>query len=287
MVKKTIIILIFAPLLICCEARESTDDNPANAADSYGYAVPPGISHRPLALVNKNHAFDPGINENSLIPLTSSANYQRRDNLQKLMPEAKIALDTMMEEFVHVMGRKAAEAIVSATHRTAAYQQGLVDAKPGLLGSYLAQPGHSEHHTGYAVDMHVYRNGLTYEMIDFPATFDWLYENMHKYGYIVRYTEEKKHITGLSAEPWHFRYVGIPHAAYIKENNLALEEYIDLIRARTPSNPLVIIGAPPFYIYFVPADSPQIPYYSGHDYEISGNNVDGYIVTNFKSDYTQ
>ncbi len=55
----------------------------------------------------------------------------------------------------------------------------------------------------------------------------WLVENCARYGFILRYPEGKGDITGISFEPWHFRYVG-PAAEEIMENGITLEEYMGL-----------------------------------------------------------
>ena len=57
--------------------------------------------------------------------------------------------------------------------------------------------------------------------------WSWLKEHCAEYGFIWRYSEEKSDITGISNEPWHFRYVGVEAATYIMENNLCLEEYME------------------------------------------------------------
>ena len=41
----------------------------------------------------------------------------------------------------------------------------------------------------------------------------------------MRYPKNKEGITGYYFEPWHYRFVGIPLATLLKENNLTLEEY--------------------------------------------------------------
>ncbi|MET3292533.1 UNVERIFIED_CONTAM: LAS superfamily LD-carboxypeptidase LdcB [Brevibacillus sp. OAP136] len=58
----------------------------------------------------------------------------------------------------------------------------------------------------------------------------WLKENAWKYGFILRYPEEKVDITGIQYEPWHYRYVGLPHSAIIQERKFTLEEYLDYLR---------------------------------------------------------
>ena len=50
-------------------------------------------------------------------------------------------------------------------------------------------------------------------------------DNSYKYGFILRYPENKKDITGYNSEAWHFRYVGVEAATYIKENNITYDEY--------------------------------------------------------------
>jgi len=101
---------------------------------------------------------------------------------------------------------------------------------------YLTEPGHSEHHTGLALDIVdeewiVAGKGLIPEYAT-QASQQWLAETMQDYGFILRYPEGKEEITGIQYEPWHFRYVGEEHARFIVEHELALEEYIEFIVLR-------------------------------------------------------
>ena len=57
--------------------------------------------------------------------------------------------------------------------------------------------------------------------------YPWLDENAYKYGFVKRYPEDKTDITGISNEPWHYRYVGTTVAKIMKEENLCLEEYLE------------------------------------------------------------
>lgn len=95
---------------------------------------------------------------------------------------------------------------------------------------YHALPGTSEHQTGLAVDLCCkatnYENNFS--ILRTPE-YAWLLENAHKYGWILRYPEDKTDITGYNFEPWHFRYVGIELAAYLKELDITLEEYYGAI----------------------------------------------------------
>lgn len=90
-----------------------------------------------------------------------------------------------------------------------------------------AIPGSSEHQTGLSIDVSA-QSAKFLLTTDFGLTPEgkWLKENAHKFGFIIRYPKDKTKITGYSYEPWHIRYVGIPHATYIYKHNLALEETI-------------------------------------------------------------
>ena len=89
-----------------------------------------------------------------------------------------------------------------------------------------AKPGHSEHQTGLTIDVSSTKSG---NMLEFENTksFDWMVNNAHKYGFILRYPKDKSHITGFVYESWHYRYVGIKVATDMHDNypDLTYEEY--------------------------------------------------------------
>lgn len=96
----------------------------------------------------------------------------------------------------------------------------------------VAPPGSSEHQTGLAIDITL-KEFLDYEYVlnyDFANTVQgqWLSKNSWKYGFILRYRENKEDKTNFSYEPWHFRYVGIEHARVISEMDICLEEYLSM-----------------------------------------------------------
>ena len=95
------------------------------------------------------------------------------------------------------------------------------ESEPG----YAQPPGASEHQTGLCFD-------VTTETSDgFESTeqYAWLRENAHKYGFIQRYPANKAHITGISYEPWHYRYVGVTAATQIRNQDITLEEYVGAV----------------------------------------------------------
>jgi len=93
--------------------------------------------------------------------------------------------------------------------------------------TYSAIPGQSEHQTGLAMDLS--SPSVNFRLVTcFGETPEgiWLKENCHLYGFIIRFPQDKTHITGYQYEPWHIRYVGIEDATEIMLNDLTLEEYL-------------------------------------------------------------
>lgn len=89
--------------------------------------------------------------------------------------------------------------------------------------TYSARPGHSEHQTGLAFDI----NQISYSFGD-TAAGQWVAEHAAEYGFIIRYPQEKQHITGYVYEPWHLRYLGTDLAMDVAESGLCLEEYFNI-----------------------------------------------------------
>ena len=95
----------------------------------------------------------------------------------------------------------------------------------------IAKPGCSEHQTGLAIDICIYKDNKCYiehELEDLEE-IKWLIDNSYKYGFILRYPRNMEDKTGYNYEPWHFRYVG-ELAKFLYENNMLLEEYYDTIK---------------------------------------------------------
>ena len=97
--------------------------------------------------------------------------------------------------------------------------------------SLVAEPGASEHQTGLGVDLTCQAviddklNGIENSRFGYKPDYKWCIANSYKYGYILRFEENKADITGIANEPWHFRYVGKEAAKEIFNNGWTLEEY--------------------------------------------------------------
>ena len=88
---------------------------------------------------------------------------------------------------------------------------------------FSARPGHSEHQTGFAMDI----NDASDDFIGTPEA-KWLEEHCTNYGFIIRYKKEKESITGFKYEPWHIRYLGVELAKKVEASGLCLEEYFGI-----------------------------------------------------------
>ncbi|MDD7295604.1 MAG: D-alanyl-D-alanine carboxypeptidase family protein, partial [Oscillospiraceae bacterium] len=114
--------------------------------------------------------------------------------------------------------------------------------------------------------------------------YNWINETCAHYGFVLRYPEEKTEITEIQYESWHYRYVGQPHAFYMQQNQLCLEEYMEELQNHTIDNALEVTNwdGKVYQVYYVPAESGDSTYVMvppDLEYMISGNNVDGFIVT--------
>ena len=204
-------------------------------------------------------------------------NYAVKDMSIDLNPTVIKNLNDMFTDYVAFSG--VADVYINAAYRTNEDQQAIYDAKGAETA---ALPGFSEHHSGYAFDVAVHSGGK-YSAISDTGHYTWLPENCKKYGFIRRYPEGKTELTGIIFEPWHYRYVGVPHSYYITDNSLILEEYIKLLKSYTlmGEHLFVTVGESEYEIYYVPATEGVTEIYVPTDkpYSVSGNNVDGFIVT--------
>ena len=105
---------------------------------------------------------------------------------------------------------------------------GLENAEKQVAAS-TAVPGSSEHQTGLAIDFSTLNYMTLTQAFANSNEGHWLTNNSWKYGFVVRYAMDKMSITGIIYEPWHLRYVGVPHAEIMYKSGLCLEEYMDYI----------------------------------------------------------
>ena len=148
--------------------------------------------------------------------------YQQRHSFR--MASSEIYLTRKTYEAMEKMFHAAEEAdmngyIVTSGYRSYQRQQEVyAQSEPGKA----QQPGASEHQTGLAFDVTVETN----DGFESTPQYAWLMQHAHEYGFIQRYPANKADITGISYEPWHYRYVGVDAATRMWQSGQTLEEFL-------------------------------------------------------------
>lgn len=192
-----------------------------------------------LMLVNKDNKLPPDYTP-SFVTLPSKY-YVASDKDTRLDERAAPYLVKMITD-----GRAAGyNLVVYSGYRTYAYQQsnfnrhvkafeakGETSAQAQAdTAKLVAPPGTSEHESGLAADIvstdYLKTNSdLTATVFDKTSAYTWLAANCAKYGFILRYPEDKVDKTKYEYESWHFRFVGVDNAKKIVASGLCLEEYV-------------------------------------------------------------
>lgn len=176
----------------------------------------------------------------------------------------------------------------SQEEQTEIYRSSCRENGKTFTRKYVALPNHSEHQTGLAVDVGLQQEKIDFIRPDFPnrGICRAFYENAADFGFILRYPQTKENLTGIAHEPWHFRYVGHPHAKIMEENRLTLEEYTEFIKKYRADRRLIYNRTESITaeVYYVPADAEAVTVSAleAEICQISGNNVDRFIVTVWK-----
>lgn len=204
-----------------------------------------------------------------------------------VLPSLKQMIFDMVDANTETLGTtsEADRLYITGAYRDTELQTTLNTNNPSL---YPELPGYTEHHTGLAVDLMVMSNATKVSMRD--SEYEWLEANCTKYGFVFRYDASKSALTGIADEPYHLRYVGVPHATYMNKNNYCLEEYLELLRNnhsydKTPLE--ITAGEKEYLVYYVAANTADgatftsipVPPASEGTYTISGDNMNGFIVT--------
>ncbi|QIH79046.1 D-alanyl-D-alanine carboxypeptidase family protein [Macrococcoides canis] len=207
---KKLLIIIILCLVACSNEQVVTQKNTYVAPPKYERITRSGVTYvNDILIVNKKIGlpadFNPGENRYA------------RMKLNQMIKDAKSDKQSL---------------VVRSGYRSYQMQDKLYKAykaQDANADTYSARPGHSEHQTGLAFDI-----GSVESARDFTISFgdttegEWLAQNAHKYGFIIRYPEGKTHITGYQYEPWHVRYVGVKIAQEIFNKKITLEEYLGL-----------------------------------------------------------
>lgn len=242
------------------------------------------LVNREYGYVEKTLGFDPVIMD-YLVPV-------QEQSPVLLRRQAAVLLTKLMEE---IQGWRRIAPV--SGWRSLGEQQKLWDGSMEESGEeftrkYVAVPGHSEHQTGLAIDLGLKQEDIDFIRPHFPyvGICQTFRRRAAEYGFIQRYPYGKTEITGIGHEPWHFRYVGVPHAVVMEEKNLTLEEYITFVREFP-------YGQKPYefcmegreirisYLRAEPGEYTKIEIDRQAPYSVSGNNIDGFIITEWGKRY--
>lgn len=187
-----------------------------------------------FVILNKHYYADESYEGEDLIEVDAS--YNLYGTTFKLSRECYEAFLKMYEDAKNAgYGFKINSAYRSYTSQVKIYQGWVNKDGQALADTYSARAGYSEHQTGYAFDVRDYP--FTNDDYSKTRSFTWVKENAYKYGFILRFPENKEYITGYQYEPWHYRYCGIECATYIYNNDITFEEYYEyFIKYGNPRN---------------------------------------------------
>ena len=211
-----LLVLSLFPLAVCEEEYPVWDYPiaPLTLKDAPGY----------LVLTNKESLLDSKFVPDDLVNVTL-----RRESSCQLRKPVLDALTSMFEA-AEGFGYKL---YVKSAYRSYQTQNTMYYNRLERMGyddGLVAYPGSSDHQTGMGIDVlnkeWMEKDGMNYRFAQ-EAEAQWMAANCHEYGFVIRYLEGKESITGIDYEPWHLRYVGTECAAYMKENNLTLEEFTE------------------------------------------------------------
>ena len=144
--------------------------------------------------------------------LTDVGPYRRSGRAVRLLPPARDAFRKMAD----AAAGEGIKLVPISGFREAAYQEMLFKKAVEKHGSgtaaarWVAPPGHSEHHTGLALDIGdgaVPGADVEPEFEDTPA-FRWLREHAGRFGFELSFPKDNPCL--VAYEPWHWRFTGSP-----------------------------------------------------------------------------
>lgn len=171
-----------------------------------------------ILLVNEDHQLPADYVPEGLVNL-----YEQRHSFRLASSEIYLTRETyeaMERMFAAAEADNVNGFIITSGYRDYQRQaEVFAESEPGKAQT----PGASEHQTGLAFDVTAENSGDGFES---TPQYAWLRQHAHEYGFIQRYPANKADETGISYEPWHYRYVGVEAATQIWESNVTLEAFL-------------------------------------------------------------
>ena len=150
----------------------------------------------------------------------------------KLRREAAVQMNSAMKKINGWLGITPVSGYRSFDEQQKIWDDCIEESGIDFTRKFVAKPGCSEHQTGLAIDLGKTQKHIDFVRPEFPG--DGICGEFKKiaaeFGFVLRYPLGKEHITKIAHEPWHFRYVGIPHALIMQKHGFVLEEYIEYLK---------------------------------------------------------
>lgn len=230
-----------------------------------------------LILVNADHAYTFAADDVTLETVYEGRNtcYGVSDMEVSLDADVIDHFNQLMQAYYNIYENN--DIMIVSGYRTREVQAEFYESKKTMLPG-----GYSDYHTARSFDLVIYPDGTSSNYYAATGDYAWIAEHAAEYGFVLRYPDGKADKTGISPRAYTFRYVGIPHASYIYENGLCLEEYLDNIQSYTARSPLEVKTTSGEWSVFYNAanseGSTQIAVPQDAVYTVSGDNMGGFIV---------
>ena len=237
-----------------------------------------------LILVNGQYPYCSENLESSLVPVHS-------DTKILLERKAAVLLSQLMSSIEGWSQISAVSGWRSREEQRKIYDQSLRDNGIDFTEQFVARPDHSEHQTGLAIDLGLRKSEIDFIRPDFPYSgiCQTFRQKAVSYGFVERYPKGKEAITGIAHEPWHFRYIGAPHAAIMTTLGLTLEEYHAFLKKYLHGETSFLhrAGNQNIEVSFIKASAGADTEFEIEDnipYSVSGNNADGFVLTEWRNE---
>ena len=190
--------------------------------DYYEETYETDISKDYQMLINKYYYLKENYEPNDLVKISNSYSWGTDQRIKKEVYDAFLKMwEDANNNGIYLM--------INSSYRDYKSQKDVYDKyvltkNPKYADSIAARPGHSEHSSGLCLDIFSKANTNKNTFKD-TEDYEWLINNSYKYGFILRYPENKENITGYNFEAWHYRYVGLDAANYIYNHDITFDEY--------------------------------------------------------------
>jgi zinc D-Ala-D-Ala carboxypeptidase len=180
-------------------------------------------------LVDRKHSLSPDYVPSDLVPLQEDHGVPTLGSeVLRLRHGAAENLGDLIED----AAADAEELVVASAYRSYEQQQLSHQRLISVFGAdafgMSAQPGHSQHQLGTAVDFTNAAAGyLLWRSFANTSAYSWLEHHAWEYGFVLSYPRGKKEQTGYQWEPWHYRYVGVKEATRLQQSDLSLQEFLE------------------------------------------------------------